>query len=244
MSWIDTFFDDFYTKTYTHLDKEITVKQVDFIIDILKIEKKHKILDIPCGFGRHSLELTKRGYDVTGMEYHQTQIDRAKKLMKEEGVEFPIIQADMRNIPHEGKYDRLYNYFTSFGYFIDEENEETVRQFNKALKPGGLLLLESMNRDWIIKNMDPGRIHHNDDGSIFLEESEFDPLTSRMHGTHTLVKPGAKIEKRELNLRTYSAHELINLFSANGFEIERVCNHEGKDFTTWSKRIVMVIRKK
>lgn len=244
MTWIDTFFDEFYAKTYTHLNRERTAKQVDFILEILKVEKEHAILDVPCGFGRHCLEFARRGYYTTGLEYHPVQIERAKNLMEEEEIDFPIVQGDMRNIPWENKFDRLYNFFTSFGYFDDEDNEETIRQFHKALKPGGLMLLETMNRDWIIKNMDPERITHNDDGSIFLEESRLDPLTGRMKGVHTLITPEGKIEKRELELRMYSAHELINLFGKNGFEIVRVCDHTGGDFTVHSNRIVLVAGKK
>ena len=243
MHWIDTFFDEFYTRTYTHLKREWTEKQVDFIIETLEIQKEHAIMDVPCGFGRHCLEFARRGYYITGLEYHPIQIERAKNLMEEEGIDFHIVQGDMRNIPWENKFDRLYNFFTSFGYFDDEGNEETVRQFHKALKPGGMMLLETMNRDWIVKNMDPGRITHNDDGSIYLEESHLNPLTSRLKGVHTLITPNAKIEKRELELRAYSAHELIELFERNRFEIVKVCDQAGKEFTIHANRIVLLARK-
>jgi len=244
MAWFDEFFDDHYNRTYRHLNREKTKKDVDYITKALDLSRDHEILDIPCGFGRHAIELTRRGYKVTGMEYNQSQIDRARELMKEEGVEFPIIKADMRDIPLEKQYDRAYNYFTSFGYFSDEDNDKTMGEFYKVLKPGGLFLMECANRDGILKNFKPCDISHYFDGSIFIDEREFDPFTSRISGIHTLISPDGKIEKRNLVLRFYSLHELTGLFKKHGFEIVKVYGRGEEEFETFSFRMAMVTRKK
>ncbi|HPZ08155.1 MAG TPA: class I SAM-dependent methyltransferase [Candidatus Eremiobacteraeota bacterium] len=82
MAWYDNFFDENYIKTCAHLDRERTARDVNFILKVLEISHNDLILDIPCGFGRHCIELTKRGYKVAGMEYNMCQIDEAKRLRR------------------------------------------------------------------------------------------------------------------------------------------------------------------
>jgi cyclopropane fatty-acyl-phospholipid synthase-like methyltransferase len=243
MPWYVDFFDKDYITTYAHLTPELTRTEADFIEKTLALEAGHRILDIPCGFGRHSIELASRGYSVTGMEYNLPQIDHARKLMLERGVQFEIIQADMRDIPCRDAYDRAFNYFTSFGFFSDEENEATVGQFYKALKPGGLFLMEVVNRDYIYKNYRPCSVTRLKGGSLLIDERTFDPLTSRMHSTHTYVNAGAGMTSRSLELRMYSPHELLGIFRRNGFEIVKLYGSGGAEFEMFSSRIALVARK-
>jgi SAM-dependent methyltransferase len=243
MAWFDEFFDESYLKTYIHLNRERTVREVDFIEVALELSPEDLILDVPCGFGRHSIELTLRDYKVTGMEYNIVQIEHAKKLMKEKNAFFDIIQADMREIPHEEKYDKMFNYFTSFGYFTDEENEKTMENLNKALKPGGLFLMEMAHRDGILKIYSPGNITRLPEGEILLEERSYNPLTGRMSALHTYItKDGRKFE-RKFDHRMYTSYELIDLFRRHGFEIVKVYGEGFEDLKTFSRRIAIVGRK-
>lgn len=243
MPWYDEFFDEYYNKTYTHLNRERTSREVDLIIDALEMTKEDLILDMPCGFGRHSIELTRRGYRVTGMEYNQSQIDRAKELMKTEGVRFEIIQADMRDIPHHNRYDKLYNYFTSFGYFDDQDNEKTLGSFHRALKPGGMLLIEMANRDWVIRNFQPSNVTHTEDGGFFLEERKYDTMTGRSTGIHTLIQSDGKTIVRKLEHRMYCSHELIEMFKRRGFEVVKLLGDNNREFKMFDCRLCVVGRK-
>lgn len=242
--WFENFFDSFYNRTWGAFSIKKTKDEVDFIEDVLNLTPGQKILDVPCGFGRHAIELAKRGYDVTGIEYNQYQLEQARKLMEQNGVSFSIIKADMRNIPVENTYDKLFNFFTSFGYFSDSENELTIKQFHKALKPGADMLLECMHRDYIVRNFRQGEIVHAEDGSIFLSERKFEHLTSRINGVSSLIEPDGKITERKLSLRIYSLHELLNMFKNNGFEILEVYGENKKEFNLDSPRVCVVARKK
>lgn len=243
MPWYVDFFDENYFKTYYHLDWKNTEKDVDFIEKALKLTPEDLILDIPCGFGRHSIELTKRGYKVVGMEYNKHQIDKAKELMKEEGAEFEVLQADMRDIPHKEWYDKIFNYFTSFGYFSEEENEATMDSFYKALKPGGLFLLEMINRDAVLIDYQPCHISHLPEDELLLEERSYESLTGRMSATHTYINKEGKKFIRKFSHRMYSVHELIAIFKRYGFEIVDVFGRWGEEFKISSRRISIVGKK-
>jgi len=244
MAWFDDFFDESYMKTYIHLNRERTAREVDFIEAVLELSADDLILDIPCGFGRHSIELTLRDYKVTGIEYNALQIEEAKKLMKEKNAFFNIIQADMRNIHEEEKYDKAFNYFTSFGYFTDEENEKTMGNFCKALKPGGLFLMEMGHRDGILKVYSPGNITRLPEGEMLLEERSYDPITGRMSAVHTYVRQDGKRIERKFDHRMYTSYELIDMFKRHGFEIVKVYGEGMEELKVFSRRIAIVGRKK
>ncbi|MCE1248645.1 MAG: class I SAM-dependent methyltransferase [Firmicutes bacterium] len=243
MAWFDDFFDDSYLKTYTHLNWERTSRDADLITHLLGLTPELDILDIPCGFGRHSIELTKRGYKVTGVEYSQTQIDFAERLMVEHNAPFEIIHADMRFLNIDKKFDILFNYFTSFGYFSDEENEKTLLNFFTVLKPGGRILLDIGNRDAILKQFQPACVTRLEDGTMFVEERKYDPLTGRMSAVHTIVSPDGRITERMLDHRSYTAYELIAMFKSAGFEILNVYGDGDQPLQTFSRRICIVARK-
>jgi SAM-dependent methyltransferase len=244
MAWFDDYFKEAYNLAYISLyDREKAQKECEFIKKMLDMRPEHEILDIPCGFGRHAAEFTRQGYKITGMEYHPVQIKKAKEYMENEGVSFDIIQADMRNIPHKNRYDRLYNFFTSFGYFNDEENEKTIGQFHEALKPGGLLLIETMNRDFDLKIDSDRSIWRKVDGSIELNTQNLDPLTSILTVNRVIINIDKSIYETQFQLRVYSPHELISILKKHNFEIVKICDREGNDIKIYSSRIVMVAKK-
>lgn len=243
MAWFDEYFDDTYIQTYTHLNWERTGKEVDFLEKVLSLTPEMEIMDVPCGFGRHSIELTRRGFKVTGIEYNQTQIDFAERLMIEKQAPFEIIQADMRNLPLSRKFDVLINFFTSFGYFDDQDNDKTLKNFFEVLKPGGRILMEMGNRDFILKNYLPSNVSRLDDGTLFIEERSYDPYTGRMSAIHTLVSPDGNIRERKLDHRTYTLYELIAMFKSQGFEILNVYGDKDTEFQTFSRRICLIAKK-
>jgi SAM-dependent methyltransferase len=243
MAWFDDFFDDSYLKTYTHLNWERTAREVDYLIKILEIKTEQHIVDVPCGFGRHSIELTRRGFKVTGIEYNQTQIDFAERLMVEKAAPFEIIQADMRSMPTESKYDVLINFFTSFGYFDDSDNEKTLKNFYTALKPGGKILLEILNRDGVLKNFQPYWVTRLEDGTMLIEEREYKPLSGRMHAIHTIVSTDGTIVERQLDHRVYTPYELIEMFKTQGFNILNIYGDGEKELETFSRRFTIIAQK-
>ncbi len=243
MSWVHSFFDQEYNRMYNPLlTDELSKREADFIEKVLELNKEHEILDLPCGFGRHAIELTRRGYRVTGIDYHPEQIHEAKKNMDRQGISFPIQKGDMRDLSLEKKYHRLYNFFSSFGYFSEEENKKVVEEFYRILLPGGMVLLEMLGRDAVVRNFLPAQIDRRGE-TLFIAERFFDPLTSRVQDNRIIIEPDGKRVEKKSDLRVYSPHELISLFTEAGFEIVNVYGDGEKKYHRLSSRIALVAKK-
>jgi SAM-dependent methyltransferase len=241
--WTDELFDEFYVKVNKYIDWDRTKEEVDFLIEALEIEPLHSILDVPCGFGRHCIVLTRKGYNVTGIDYHQAQVKAAHDLMKKENVGFTILRADMRNLQRKNCYDRIFNFFSSFGYFDDEGNRKVLEEFYRSLKPGGRLLVDVSNRDSALMTYQPSGVAKREDGSILIDQRWFEPLTSRMKGMFTLIEPDASVMERPIDIRLYSVHELRQMFIDTGFTDIKIYGAEFQEFWFGSTRIFMTGKK-
>jgi cyclopropane fatty-acyl-phospholipid synthase-like methyltransferase len=127
MEWGQGFFDEEMCKTlFTDRILEHAKKECDFIEDVLDIPKGSKILDVGCGIGRHAVELAKRGYKPTGLDYSSTFLKKGKIYAKKEGVDIKFIERDMRSLPFKEEFDAVINMCTSFGYFEEEKDHLEV----------------------------------------------------------------------------------------------------------------------
>lgn len=244
MAWIEDFFENFYPDLIPYFCHNIdTPAETEKIKKYLGLDKSHSILDIPCGYGRHCIELTRQGYQVTGLEYTSSQIEMAQTAMDKSGIRFPIIQGDMRNVPFENEFDRAFNYFSSFGYFCREENEKTVEQFYKLLKPGGKFLLELTNRDWILANYISKDFMILENGDLVLTERNFDYRASYISSVVAVIYPDGGQTRTDFSIRLYSPHEILELFESRGFEILDLIDEQGGVLNSRSQRINLIARK-
>lgn len=143
---------DWYKKIWT-LDiqnqswVEDTIRQVDFLIDKLKLKGNERILDLACGFGRHSLEFARRGYDVTGVDITPEYVDYATKQAQTENLNARFICSDIRQVSFDNEFDVVLNMADgAIGYLEnEEENLKIFRVISKALKTGGIHFMDIMN---------------------------------------------------------------------------------------------------
>ena len=138
-------FDDDYLYFYEDMLRERTDEEVEKIAGLLELDAGAEILDCPCGHGRISNGLAERGFRVTGIDASETFLQRARVDAQSLGVDVDYVHGDMRDLPWRERFDALVNWFTSFGYFSDEQNKAVLRQFHDALRPGGRLVLETQN---------------------------------------------------------------------------------------------------
>ena len=125
-----------------------TVAEVDSLRRLLSIGPGASILDLCCGIGRHSLELARRGYHVTGVDRTQAYIEKACEAAAQEGLAAVFAVADMRDCWEPCKYDAVVNLFGSFGYFEDPEDDRSVvANAFASLRPGGRFLIETMGKE-------------------------------------------------------------------------------------------------
>jgi len=145
--WYESLFENYANK----YDKEVfvrgTIGECDFIEQELKHNKNVRILDVGCGTGRHAIELTKRGYNVTGVDLSENQIKRAREKAQEAGMTIDFQIQDARNLSFDSEFD-LAIMLCEGGFSLmetDEMNFEILKNATKALKSKGKLIFTTLN---------------------------------------------------------------------------------------------------
>ena len=162
------------------LTRERTDAEVTFLEKTLALQKGVKILDCPCGHGRHSIELARRGYDVTGQDLNGFFLEEAQRSAKQTDVPVRWIEGDMGEIPFDNEFDVALNLFTSFGYLEDDhQNQKFLNAVSKALKSGGTFVVDVINRDRVVRNYRSKHWLKLSDSSVVLHESEYDRIEGR-----------------------------------------------------------------
>ena len=177
--WFEEVFDENYLRTLPFMTPEQTLREVDFIENSLSAEKGARVLDVGCGYGRHAIELVQRGLGVTGLDLSLPLLIRAADEAQKRALSVNFVHSDMRGLAFDREFDSAYCMLTSFGYFDEETNAKVAEGLARALKPGGRLLLDVVNRDYIVGDL-PARIWWEGDGCGVLEEVEFNFNTSRI----------------------------------------------------------------
>ena len=241
--WYQDFFDNYYLETYKELlDYFDPEKEIDFLIDVLELPDKAKILDLCGGHGRHALPLAKRGYDTTILDLNKDFLEKAKREAEKKVVKIKTLHKDARRIPFKEKFDAVVNLFTSFGYLeSDEENFKIVRQAYKSLKPGGKFLMDVINKTWILKNYRE-RDWRKAGDLILLVQRKFDKQKSRNIVNFIIIDTkNCKVFNTGQNIRLYSYADLESIFLRAGFKITGRYGKLGKEeFTDKSCRIVII----
>lgn len=147
-SWFDT---SFYHILYKNRDHNEARNFVEQLTSNLNISPEAFILDLCCGKGRHAIHLNELGYRVHGVDLSEKSIEHAKSF-ENERLTFEI--NDMRNAVNNGPFDVVFNLFTSFGYFDNQEdNESVLRSISTYLKKEGILVIDYLNAENIIKDL-------------------------------------------------------------------------------------------
>jgi SAM-dependent methyltransferase len=244
--WPVAFFDDDYLTIYRPMfSEEMTEREVDFIEPALALPEGADVLDLACGFGRHAIGMAKRGHRLTGLDFNQNYLDIAAAVAKEIGLAVEWKQGDMRELPFDEEFDAVYSYFTSFGYFSDEENEKVIEGVAKALKPGGRFLLDVMNREWILTHKAHRIWNQRENGSLLMEEVSLDLQSSRVTSRqiHIATDGGPRLEK-EFDLRAYTCAELQTLLRRHGMSTRHVWGGaDESEYTTNSRRLILLAAK-
>ena len=116
-------------------------KEIQFIINRLGITKQHRILDLPCGYGRYSNALAKKGYNVSGIDLNSDFIRKAQQDANIQNLSAKFMQGDMRSINCKSTFDHILTLNTSWGYFSHRENICVLENISKALSFGGYLCI-------------------------------------------------------------------------------------------------------
>jgi len=151
--WFEHWFDTpFYHILYDYRNDDEARYFMANLVDYLELSKGDKILDLPCGKGRHALFLYEQGFKTAGADLSVNSIEHAKQFEKQD-LSFNI--HDMRD-PLKGSYDAIFNLFTSFGYFNQETtNIKVLENFKNGLLPGGHIVVDFLNLEKVVQQLIP-----------------------------------------------------------------------------------------
>ena len=218
----DAVFNEFYLRAYATEERDEQARdQALGAARLAGCPDGGDLIDVPCGFGRHSLELARAGYHVTAVDRSQVLLDEAaRRAAGERGPE--LVRADYRELPvPDSSFDAALNLFSSLGYLGDEEDTRVLAEIRRVLRPEGRLVIETMHRDWLVSNFTEHRWQRVAEGRLLLEQSAFDPASGVAQTTQTLIDGSGERESRTWLLRVYSATELVAMVERAGFASAR-----------------------
>ena len=182
------------------------------------------MLDIGCGDGRHSLELTRRGYRVTGLDLSEELLGRARLRAEDEQLDINFIQGDMREVRAVSSFDLVVNFFTSFGYFNEDyENARVLDAIARSLRPGGHFLIDYLNRSYVLATLIP-EDRRNVDGMDVQQRRWItgDPAKKHNHvriNKHVQIREGGVERSYDESVRMYTLDELASMMDQAGLKV-------------------------
>jgi SAM-dependent methyltransferase len=193
------------------------------ILALLDLAPASRILDMPCGVGRHSLELARRGFRITGVDRTDEYLKDAAAAARAEGLSIDWVRADMREFQAASPFDAALNVYTSFGYFTDPaDDRRVVENFFRSLRPGGRILFEMIDKDLLLQRFRPTDWSEEPDGTLVLHRRTLSPDQSWIDSRWLIIRA---TDRREIKFghRLYGRRELTSLLESVGFIIDRVC---------------------
>ncbi|MBI5241137.1 MAG: class I SAM-dependent methyltransferase [Elusimicrobia bacterium] len=241
--WRRLFHPGFYTPA-DRLHLALAPGQVEFVVKALRLRRGQALLDLCCGPGRHAVLLARRGLRVTGLDFSRPYLAEARARARRLGVAARFVRGDMRAIPFREEFDAAINLFTSFGYFPKaSEDLAVLRGLRRALRPGGLLLMEMMHRPWLLRHFKARDWTPLEDGWL-LEERRLRAGGRRVVTRWVRVYPDGRSVERRLDLALYDRAALSALLRRAGLAPLRFWGgFSGEALRPESQRLMVLARK-
>jgi SAM-dependent methyltransferase len=243
--WWQSYFDSQYLLEYEPLfSLERDRHEVARLMDILGLPSGARVLDVPCGQGRHAHLLSEAGYDVDGLDYSPDLLAIARKRGTSKRLRYT--RGDMRTLPARwtGRFDAVLNLFTSFGFFTEPADDRRVlAEFARVLAPGGALVWHGGDRDGVMARFLDRDWWQTEDGTMVAHERSFDALSGLMHIQSTWSGPSGR-GSRDHKIRLYTPTRLAELCADVGLIVEEAYDgFSPRELTRTSSQMLLVARK-
>jgi SAM-dependent methyltransferase len=227
-TWWQTFFDEDYARLWSSFTPpEQTESEAGALWTLLGLGPDSRVLDAPCGFGRISVPLARRGARVLGVDYSVDLLAKAEQERGELEIDrLAYLRHDLREPLAETGFDVALNLFSSLGYGTEADDERILRTLRGAVRPGGRVFVQTLHRDAAVANFSRGYkpSRRLADGTLLVEEPTFDPIRGLIQTTWYWSGPGGSGAK-SAQLRLYCATELVALLERAGLRF--VSAHAG-----------------
>jgi SAM-dependent methyltransferase len=217
--WYESLFENYGRKYDNESFTKGTTGECDFIEKEINFNKDLKILDIGCGTGRHCIELAKRGYQITGIDFSESQLARANEKAADINLKIPFLHYDARDLPFDNEFDLAI--MICEGAFplmeTDEMNFQILQNAAKALKSPGKLIFTTLNGLFpIFNSIEDFHNETNEDGDAVYRNSSFDPMTFRDHNITVMEDDHGNKKELICNERYYIPPEITWLLKSAG----------------------------
>ena len=202
-----------------HLEEDPTKRphahvkaQIDGVERFLALEPRSRVLDLGCGSGRRTLELSRRGQRVLGVDPDERALAAARAAAKGERLNVHFMKTDPREISYRDDFDAVVCLDGAFGQLpSDREDARALDAVRKALKPGGKLLIDVLNKEWLMRHFEPNYWERGEDGrgAVVLDQISFDFEKGRLDNKRVIVSADGKRTPSFLSVRVYALTELI-----------------------------------
>jgi 2-polyprenyl-3-methyl-5-hydroxy-6-metoxy-1,4-benzoquinol methylase len=219
--WYESLFENYGQKYDSESFTHGTIGECDFIEKEINFDKSLKILDVGCGTGRHAIELSRRGYSLTGIDLSESQLKRAREKANENNLTIDFQCHDARNLPFKDEFD--FAIMLCGGGFslmeTDEMNFEILKNVTKALKSNAKLIFTTLNGLFpLYHSLDDFHVNAVEEGNSICKNHRFDLMTFRAHDTTEFEDDSGNKKTLDCNERYYVPCEITWLLKSLGYK--------------------------
>jgi SAM-dependent methyltransferase len=244
---METLYED---KTFWHVFKEVlfdsqrllgTPHEVESVLRLLKLTPPAHLLDLACGFGRHSLLFAEKGFQVTGVDSHSAYLEQAEKSSLGLDLTPRWVLSDMRDFQERETFDAVLSLYTSFGYFEErEEDERVLENAYFSLKEGGKILMDLPGKELIARDFIPEASYRLPSGAWFIARRSPVENWGRVLNEWTLLEKG-KEYSYSFSQTLFSGYEISLFLHQAGFrEVQLFGTWEGESYDLGAERLIAV----
>lgn len=218
---------------------DATRAEADFILEILRPPSGGLLLDAPCGFGRHSLELAGRGYRLTGIDLAADYLAEARTKAEQQGLTIDWHHGDIQEMTFDGEFDGVFCCGFSFPYFDDAGNRRFLSRAARALKPGGRFLVETFAtaESAIPLYVESREVMIGD--ILMTQRKRYDAVAGRVESDYTCVR-GDVTEVTSMTQLVYMYRDLLSMMQEAGFrEVVGYGSTAGEPYKLGSSRLFL-----
>jgi SAM-dependent methyltransferase len=230
-----------YVRVYPHRDVDAARRE---IAALRERGLAGRVLDLCCGFGRHTLALREHGYDAYGLDRSAELLAAARDLPGGALLEGRLLLGDARRLPLAAeRFDRVLVLFSSFGYFGERGDEAMLAECARVLRSGGEVVLDLMNPERVRAELAPSSRTERG-GAVLLERRWLEDDGRRVLKEVELRIPGRAPRRWVEDVRMYAPEELDSVLARAGFApIERSAGFAGGAFGPRAERQLVRARR-
>lgn len=245
MAWYEEAFRHDYLLVYPHRNEAEAKLEVEFAIRVCGLRPPNQILDLCCGYGRHSALFANKGYRVVGCDLSPDLLQHFAKRIDGIPSKPHVVRGDARQLPFKpGEFAAVLSFFQSFGYFeTPKEDSHVIEEAGRVLRPGGKFLLDIMNPDYALRRLEPITVSAAA-GMKMIQRRRFDPMRNKIIKTITVTIGDANPKSWKEEVRLYHRPTIEQFLKNSHLEpLDWFGDFDGKPFAADSPRMIVLAKK-